>query len=162
ADLADCYSSLCWYSLAVPRDCMPKAMEAARHAVALDPSLAEAHSALALISLLYSWDRAEAECEFARAIQLNPKDIHALIWYGLFYLQRSEGRLTEGMEQAKLALASDPLSGYAHAVYALTCVHAGRFAEGVEISRRAIQLDSESFLANSVLQIALLSSGQLE
>jgi TolB-like protein/Tfp pilus assembly protein PilF len=162
AALADCYTLLCWYSLGVPRDFMPKAMEAARRAVALDPSLAEAHSALAVISLLYSWDRAEAEREFARAIQLNPKDIQALHWYGFFYLQLSEGQLAQGMEQGKLALASDPLSGTAHAMYALTCYLAGKTAESVEVSRRAVQLDSESFLTNWVLQVVLVSSGQYE
>jgi tetratricopeptide (TPR) repeat protein len=161
AALADCHTLLCWYSLAVPQEFMPKAVEAARRAVALDPSLAEAHSALAATSWMYTWDRAETEREFARAIQLNPKHIQALTWYGL-HLQVSEGRLTEGMEQAKLAVASDPLSGYAHAMYALTCNIAGNTAESVEISRRAVQLDSESFLANWVLQLALASSGQFE
>jgi len=97
---------------------MPKAVEAARRAVALDPALAEAHSALAHTSLC-TWDRAEAEREFARAVQLNPKDIQNLALYAFGYLQISEGRLKEGMEQAKLALASDPLSGYAHSQYAL-------------------------------------------
>jgi adenylate cyclase len=162
AALANCYTLLCWYGGEAPQGCMPKATEAARRAAASDPSLAEAHSALAVISLLYSRDRTETEREFARSIQLNPKDIQALSWYGCFYLQISEGRLTEGMEHVKLALASDPLSGYAHAQYALTCVIAGKTAEGVEVSRRAVQLDSESFVANWVLQVALLSSGQLE
>jgi TolB-like protein/Flp pilus assembly protein TadD len=162
AAVADCYTLLSWYGLAVPRDSMPRAMEAARRAVALDASLAEAHSALASISFLYSWDRAEAEREFARSIQLNPNDIQALSWYGCFYLQLSEGRLMEGMEHVKLALASDPLSGYVHAVYALTCNIAGKIEESVEVSRRAVQLDSENFIANWVLQVALLSSGQLE
>jgi hypothetical protein len=64
------------------------------------------------------------------------------------------------MEQAKLALASDPLSAYAHATYALTCIVASKTAEGVEVSRRAVQLDPESFLANWALQMALLVSGQ--
>jgi tetratricopeptide (TPR) repeat protein len=66
------------------------------------------------------------------------------------------------MEQAKLALASDPLSGYAHAQYALTCIPAGKTAESVEASRRAVELDPESFLANWVLHAALLFSGQFE
>jgi Flp pilus assembly protein TadD len=141
---------------------MPKATEAARRAVALDPSLAEAHCALAATSLTYAWDRAVTEREFARAIQLNPKDIQALCWYGCFYLQLSEGRLMEGMEQVKSALASDSLSGYAHAVYALTCNIAGKTAESVEVSRRAVQLDCESSIANWVLQMVLVSSGQFE
>jgi tetratricopeptide (TPR) repeat protein len=161
AALADCYTLLCYYSLADPRDFMPKAVEAARCAVALDPSLAEAHSALAHTSLC-TWDRAETEREFARAVQLNPKDIQVRTLYAFGYLQISEGRLTEGMEQAKLALASDPLSGYAHAMYALTCNIAGKTAESVEVSRRAVQLDSESFHTNWVLQVILVSSGQFE
>jgi TolB-like protein/Tfp pilus assembly protein PilF len=162
AALANCYTLLCWYSLAVPRDFMPKAVEAARRAVALDPSLAEAHCALAVTSLTYAWDRAVTEREFARSIQLNPKDIQALSWYGCFYRQLSEGRLMEGMEQVKSALASDPLSSYAHAVYALTCNIAGKTAESLEVSRRAVQLDSESSIANWVLQMVLVSSGQFE
>ena len=162
AAVANSYTLLCWYGFAVPQGFMPKATEAARRAVALDPSLADAHTSLAVISFLYSWDRAEAAREFALSIQLNPKDIQALNWYGCFYLQLSEGRLREGMEQVKLALASDPLSAYTHAVYALTCGIAGDAAQSVEASQRAVQLDSESFIANWVLQVALLSSGQFE
>jgi hypothetical protein len=120
---------------------MPKAVEVARRAVALDPSLAEAHNALAVTSLMYTWDTAEAEREFTRSIQLNPKDIQALTCHG-FYLQLCEGRVMEGMEHAKLVLASDPLSGYAQAVYAVTCLNAGRIAEGVEVSRRAVHPSS--------------------
>ena len=162
AGLADCYSMLCWYGFAVPQAFKPKAIEAARHAVALDSSLAEAHCALAVASLIGAWNKAEAEHEFLCALQLNPKYIPALCWYGILYLQYSEGRLAEGMEQAKLALASDPLSAYAHAIYALTCIVAGKTREGMEVSRRAVQLDPESFLANGVLQAALLVSGQFE
>jgi len=160
--LADCYTFISYYGLAVPRDVMPKATEAARRAVALDPSLADAHAALASTCLSYGRDRAEAEREFALAIQLNPKDIQALCSYGCYFLQLSEGRLTEGMEQVKPALASDPLSGYVHAVYALACNIAGKIPESVELSRRAVQLDSESYIANWILQANLLSSGQLE
>ncbi len=161
AGLADCYTTLCWYGLAAPKDSMPKAMDAARRAVALDSSLAEGHGALAMAATLGTWNRVEAEFEFLRAIQLNPKYIQALDWYALF-LQLSEGRLMEGMEQAKLALASDPLSDYAHAVYALTCVFAGETAEGVMAGRRAVELSCESFLAHWVLQVAVWLSGRFE
>jgi TolB-like protein/Tfp pilus assembly protein PilF len=162
ATLAECYTLLCWYGLAVPGDFMPKAVEAARRSAALGASLAEAHCALAATSLLYGWDKAEAGREFSRSIQLNPRACQALNWYGCFYLQLSEGRLAEGMEQVKLALASDPLSGYTNAIYALACNIAGKTAESVDVGRRAVQLDSESSIANWVLQVALLSSGQFE
>src|SRR5581483_6388212 len=57
AGLADCYTTLCWYGLAVPKDFMPRAIEAARRAVALDASLAEGHVALAMASILGLWNR---------------------------------------------------------------------------------------------------------
>jgi len=162
AGLADCYSMLCWYGFAVPQAFKPKAIEAARHAVALDSSLAEAHCALAVASLMGAGNKAEAEREFLCALQLNPKYIPARCWYGLAFLQLSEGRLAEGMEQTKLALESDPLSAYAHAMYAATCSIAGESGEGVEVSRRAVQLDPESYFATWALQMALLVSGQFE
>jgi len=162
AGLADCYTTLCWYGFAVPQTYMPKAIEAARHAVALDSSLAEAHCALAVASLIGAGNKAETEREFLWALQLNPKYLQALGWYGFSYLQLSEGRLAEGMQQAKLALASDPLSAYAHAIYALSCTVAGKTGEGVEVARRAVQLDPESFLANWALLTALVLSGQFE
>lgn len=162
AGLADSYTTLGYYGLAAPDACMPKGMEAARRAVALDPSLAEAHNALAMACLMGTWDKAEAEREFLRALELNPKYIQARDWYALFYLQFSEGRLAEGVAQAKLALESDPLSSYTHAIYGLTCAIAGKYAEAVQISRRAVELDSESYLARMILLGVLQSAGRFE
>src|SRR5207253_8179042 len=51
---------------------MPHAEEAARKAVALDDSLAEAHLSLAATYLFFRWDWAAAERESARTLELNP------------------------------------------------------------------------------------------
>jgi TolB-like protein/Tfp pilus assembly protein PilF len=161
AGLADSYTALGYYGLARPEESMPKAMEAARRAVALDPSLAEAHNALAMASLMGTWNRAEAKAEFLRAIDLNPRYLQAHGWYALFYLQWSEGQLAEGMAQAKVALVSDPLSSYAHTIYALTCMAAGNLAEAIQASRRALELDSTNYLAHVALLEALRLSGEL-
>lgn len=162
AGLADSYTLLGFYGLGRPEANMPKAVEAARRAVALAPSLAEAHNALAMASLMSTWDRVKAEGEFLRAMELNPKYTQARDWYALFYLQFAEGRLAEGVAQAKLALLSDPLSSYAHAIYGATCANAGKHEEAVLASRRAIELDSESFFPRFVLQYVLHASRQLE
>lgn len=162
AGLADSYSVLGYYGLARPESNMPKALEAAQRAVTLAPSLAEGHNAFGMASLMGAWDRAKAEREFLRALELNPKYTQARDWYALFYLQLSEGQLAEGVAQAKLALVSDPLSSYAHAIYGVTCANAGRYAEAVQSSRRAVELDSESYLAHVIRQGVLHFSGQLE
>lgn len=162
AGLADAYTTLGYYGLTHPEACMPKAMEAARRAVALGPSLAEAHTALAMSSLMGAWDKAEAEREFLCALQLSPSYVQARGWYALFYLQFSEGRLAEGASQAKLALDSDPLSSYAHTIYSLTTANAGNHAEAVQASRRAVELDSDSYLARGTLFLVLHLGGSFE
>jgi adenylate cyclase len=162
AGLADSYTVIGYYGLARPEVSMPKGAEAARRSVALDPSLAEGHSALAMSCLLYEWDLAKAEREFLCAIELNPRYIQPRCWYALFYLQLAIGRATEGIEHARLAVESDPLSGYANAILGLTCSAAGRYTEAVEICERAVGLDAESFLARFSLHWALRFSGRFE
>jgi eukaryotic-like serine/threonine-protein kinase len=55
-----------------PREAMPKAKQAAKKALELDGSLAEAHADLANVSYFYDWDWAAADREFRRAVELNP------------------------------------------------------------------------------------------
>lgn len=162
AGLADSQTVLGYYGFARPEANTPKALEAAHRAVALGPSLAEAHNALGMASLMCAWDRVTAEREFLHAIELNSSYTQARGWYALFYLQFSEGRLAEGVAQAKLALKSDPLSSYGHAVYGLTCGNAGNRLEAVQACQRAVELDSESFLAQMLLQLVLHIDGKLE
>jgi tetratricopeptide (TPR) repeat protein len=109
-----------------------------------------------------AWDKAQAEAEFLRALELNPRSIQARAWYAFNYLQLSAGRLDEGVAQAKLALESDPLSSYANTVYGMTCVASHRHPEAVHAARRAVELDSESFLAWFCLQGALHLHGEFE
>jgi TolB-like protein/Tfp pilus assembly protein PilF len=162
AGLADSYTALGYYGFARPEESMPKAMEAARRSVALDPSLAEAHTALAMASLMGTWDREEARREFLRAIELNPKYLQAHTWYAYFYLQHAAGQLAEGMTQATVALASDPLSSYAHSIYVLACMVVGRLSDAIQAARRAIEIDPESYIAQVALQEALRLNGDFQ
>ncbi len=162
AGLADSYTTLGYYGLVPPKTCMPKGMEAARRAVALGPLLAEAHTALAMSCLMGTWENAEAEQEFLRALQLNPGYVQARDWYALFYLQFSQGRIAEGAAQAKIALESDPLSSYTQTIYSLTSANAGKHTDAIEASRRAVELDSESYLARGTLFLVLHLGGLFE
>jgi len=109
-----------------------------------------------------SWNKVEAEREFLRALELNPRYIQARDWYALYYLMFSEGRMVEAMAEAKLALESDPLSSYAHTMYGFICGYAGEYARAVEAARRALELDSESYLARFALQEVLRVTGAFE
>jgi len=159
AGLADSYTVIGYSGLVPPEASMPKALEAAQRAVALDGLLAEAHNALAIASLMGAWDKRAAEREFHRALELNPRYIQARTWYAMYYLMFSEGRMAEAMVEAKLALESDPLSSYAHTMYGFVCGYANEHTQAINVCRRAVQLDSESYLAHFALQEVLRVSG---
>jgi TolB-like protein/DNA-binding winged helix-turn-helix (wHTH) protein/Tfp pilus assembly protein PilF len=108
AGLADSYALMGGYSLAPQTESMPKARVAALRALQLDDTLAEAHTALALIVQNYDWDWQTSEKEFRRAIELNPNYATAHHWYAehLTWL----GRFDEAFQESERARQLDPLS----------------------------------------------------
>jgi eukaryotic-like serine/threonine-protein kinase len=72
-----------------PRDIYPTAKSEAQKALALDETLPEAHSAMAVVELFYDWDFPAAEKEFKRALELNPNYAEGFSGYsGYFKLKR--------------------------------------------------------------------------
>ena len=161
AGLADARTLLGFYGFERSPATMPQAKEAAVRAVTLDPMLAEAHCSLALVSLLYDWDRETAEKEFLRALELNPRYLQSLIWYALFHLVWTLGRFDEGIAITRQAVEYDPLSGYAQAMLAFAYVHSGRGKEAVQAASSARQLE-ESFFTYWASQHALHADRQFE
>ncbi len=107
--ISQSYSMMPSYSYLSPKEAFPQAKAAAQKALEIDPSLADAHGALATTLAAYDWNWAEAEREFKRAIELNPNvaDIHYR--YGLIYLIAA-GRMDEAIREIKRALELEPLS----------------------------------------------------
>ncbi len=105
--LADYYNVVSDYSPVPEQEAAPKAQAAARKALAIDDSSAEAHTALAASywSLL---EFASAEPEFKRALELNPNFANAHHWYGLFLSW--DGRHSEGISHLRRAVELDPLN----------------------------------------------------
>jgi serine/threonine protein kinase len=162
AGLADAYCVLAWYGFVRPQTSLPEAKKAVTHAVALDPSLAETHTALAQAYNFCDWDWCNAEREFFRAIELNPRYLQAQVWCGTMYLQAVRGRFEEGLALAKQAVDGDPLSGWASANLAMAYAFAGRSTEGLAVAQQAVDLDPESILAQLVLANALYFQGRFE
>jgi len=162
ASIAEAHSLLSFYGFQHPEMSKPKWREAAHRAIAADEFLAEAHNALAIGSLWYDCNKIEAEREFLRALELNPRYIQALDWYAIFYLQLATNRLTEGVAHAKLAVEYDPLSGYTHAQLAYAYAGAGSPDEAVQSAQRAVELVPDSISGRVALQNAFYVSGRLE
>jgi TolB-like protein/DNA-binding winged helix-turn-helix (wHTH) protein/Flp pilus assembly protein TadD len=108
AGRADAYNIIGNYGLLPPMQAFPKAEEAARKALELDDSLAEAHASLGFATFHYDWDWSGAEREFRRAIELSPSYATAHQWYAEFLT--ASGRFDEALSQIRYAQALDPLS----------------------------------------------------
>jgi TolB-like protein/DNA-binding winged helix-turn-helix (wHTH) protein/Flp pilus assembly protein TadD len=96
------------YSIQPPQELVSRARAAALKALELDPSLAEAHTALALIVQNHDWDWQTAEREFQQAIRLNPSYATAHQWYAEHLMWR--GRFDDALRESELARQLDPLS----------------------------------------------------
>src|SRR5262249_44161794 len=106
AGLADCY--VVPDNPLSPRDKIPKARAAAKKALELDDTLAEAHTTLARVLTIFDWNWSGAKKEFERALELNPRYAVAHQWYGEYWIDI--GRLDEGIAENKRAQELDPLS----------------------------------------------------
>jgi len=110
AGLADCYELLgsAPYTALPPGQAFPKAEAAARKALELDPTLAEAHVSLGYSKLVYEWNMAEAEKELAQAIQLRPDYATGHQFYA--YYLTVIGDLNGAIEERKRARELDPVN----------------------------------------------------
>src|SRR5206468_2364791 len=70
--LADSYTYLVNHGYLRPHDGGPQAKTIALKALEIDSTLAEAHTSLAYIRMVYDWDWSGAESEFRRSIDLDP------------------------------------------------------------------------------------------
>ncbi len=154
AGVADARSQLCFGGYVRPGETMPTASDAASRAVTLDPQSAEAHTALAYISLLWQRDFPKAERHFLEALTLNPQYMQARCWYGLFYLHWSVLRGDEGLTELSRALLADPLSAYVSAVLSFGLSAVKHFDEALRQARTAVELDPDSWVARMALGMA--------
>jgi len=151
--LADCYIGLTFYNFAAPHETMPKAKESAIKALALDNTLAEAHTSLAHVLTNYDWNWSEAEKEFKRSIELKPDYATAHEWYAIHYLTAT-CRLEEAVQEMKKALELDPASLVMNTFMGATLYYAGRYDEAIDQCRRTIQMDPNFAVAHWHLGLA--------
>jgi TolB-like protein len=108
AALADAYILVVPYAGGSPADGWRKAQVAARTALALDSTSAEAYTSLAYGNMVYAWNWRAAEANFQRAIAADPNYATGHHWYGDFLAGR--GRLAESLAEMSRAHQLDPLS----------------------------------------------------
>jgi len=143
---ADAYCSLGVIGDVAAGEVFPKARIAAERALALDSSLAEAHTSLAYVKFSYDWDWNGAEAEFKRAIALNPNYATAHQWYGQFL--RLMGREKEAIAEEERSLNLDPLSLIINVEAGLPYFYLDRYDEALRHYRKALEMEPNFALAH--------------
>jgi TolB-like protein len=155
--LAETYVLFSSYDVASGADSMPQAKAAALRALAIDESLAEAHTALGFYLSNYEWDRVGSEKEYRRAIELKPNYATAHHWFGadLANVKRFDDSLTELRHAEEL----DPLSPIIGTNFGDTLLLARRFDEAIAQYKRTLTSNPNFVYAHLALGRAYGSKG---
>ena len=124
AGLANCYNLLREYTTMTPEYAFPRAKAAAERAIALKPSLGDAHAALAFVDVYWLRNATAARAEFTRALALSPGNATAHHWYATFLM--SNGDFARALDEIGKAETLDTESGAIRADKGLILFYAGQ------------------------------------
>lgn len=147
AGLADCYELLgsAPYTALPPNQAFPKAETAAKKALELDSTLAEAHVSLGYSKLVYEWNLSEAEKELARALQLRPDYATGHQFYA--YYLTAIGNLGAAIAERKRALELDPVNPLLTSALGEAFYQNREFDRTIEQNSKSLQLDPSYAIA---------------
>jgi tetratricopeptide (TPR) repeat protein len=139
--LADSYALMGdWeYGVLPPAEALPKAKAAATKALAIDNTLAEAHTSLAFVLDLFDWDWARAEREYRQVVELNPSYATAHQWYAWHLIVM--GRNSEAISEMRRAESLDPLSLIISSDMGEVLLLARRYDESIQQGRITMEMD---------------------
>jgi TolB-like protein/DNA-binding winged helix-turn-helix (wHTH) protein/Flp pilus assembly protein TadD len=155
AGLADSWAMLAssFYDAVPPREAMPRAKAAALRALELDDGLAEAHTSLAYVRMVYDWDLVGAENAFQRASRCNPGYATAHHWRAHCLL--AAGRIDEASTEMRQAQKLDPLSLPVNVGVGWCSYFGRRYDEAINQYRTTLELEPNFALAHQTLGMAL-------
>jgi TolB-like protein/DNA-binding XRE family transcriptional regulator/Tfp pilus assembly protein PilF len=158
AGLAGAYSNQAGYGWAPMAQASELARTAARHALELEPELAEGHAELGWVQMCYEWDWHAADASYARALGLGAGN--RSIVSAASVLADSLGRKDDAVMLARRAAALDPLSFIAHGNLALRCLNSGLLDEAATALDHAFRLNPRAALLRAVLGTLRLEQGR--
>jgi len=143
-----------------PKQSMAKAMDLLQKALALDNSLAPAHSWLGLLlTLMRQHDKGISECE--QAVSLEPNSAGAHFTFG--DVLRWAGRHKEALTMLNEAIRLNPFPP-SHYYQTLTNIYflTGEYDEAIKVGRKAIHLGPDNLFAHAFLAAAYSLHGREE
>ncbi len=160
AGIAEYHCWLAVYGLMPPAEQLVAARSAAERAIALDDTLAEAHTAHGLALLAHETQWQLAEVRFRRALELNPNSTMAHSHYACQL--GMEGRFDESIRQARRSCELDPINPFNPYFLAWCLYQARRYDESIAQARRVLQNEPNYGTAHFILSWALRRTGRYE
>lgn len=143
-----------------PKEIMPKAKAATMQALKLDDMLAEAHTALGCVKIIYDWDWTGGEKELKRAIELNPSYAMAYFYYSSFFTKM--GHHEEAIATMRRALELDPLSLTINVVLGNQFYHARQYDQAIEHHLNTLEMNPNNWHAHFSLGLAYTQKGMFK
>jgi TolB-like protein/DNA-binding winged helix-turn-helix (wHTH) protein len=139
ASLSFSYGHLGYAGRLPPWEACPRQDKHARQAIRLDPDLADAHTAVARSLASCHWDWPAAEAAYRQAIELNPGDGYARLWYS--QLLWSLGRHRESLAQSTEGLRTDPFNPALLGNTVAALAELGRYEEAFRRQREITEFE---------------------
>jgi TolB-like protein/DNA-binding SARP family transcriptional activator/Tfp pilus assembly protein PilF len=117
-----------------------RARQFADKALALDPTLAEAHMVLGMVRHFSNWDWPGAEAAFREAIRLNPGYAEAHHELSMLLMRRK--RFDEALGEAQRTLYLAPMTARFEIGAGEVYLYSGRYDEALEAADKALAVDS--------------------
>jgi serine/threonine-protein kinase len=158
SELGWCLFGLVTENLVLPSEAGPLMRASAQRALAIEPSLADAHSVLALAAVLdYDWR--EAGSQFGLAFAHEPVSPTARWFHAAMYLAPI-GRMDEAAAQIKRAIQEDPLNLMLLTNRGMFLVGTNRNEEAEAALRKVLELDGGYWLALNWLAASYANRGR--
>jgi serine/threonine-protein kinase len=135
------------------KEALTKARAATDTALELDPAVAEAHRARAMVLERVAFDVAGAEPEYRRAVELSPQDSRAT--QSLANVTANLGRLDEAVALTRRAIVLDPLRSESHFNLAVLLIVLKRYDDAEAELRKAMELQPKA--AQNHLWLAIIA-----
>jgi serine/threonine-protein kinase len=158
--LADSYALQIDYRGAPVREGLERARAEAERALALDDTLAEAHTSLAWVTFIYDWDWPAAARQFRRALELNPRYSVARQWHSWF--QTAMGHTGLALAEGRQAMALDPASVSIRRSMGWLHYYARQPEQALEQLRRALAMNPTAEENHRLLGLAYAQLGRWE
>jgi TolB-like protein/Tfp pilus assembly protein PilF len=156
--LSSAHMQVAFWGNVPPSDACTKAKLYARRALAIDPSLGEAHGVLGYAHLIYDWNRKAAERETLEAVRLSPNSSTVRAYYSFFLL--NVGRPDEGVTEALKAQALDPVSSFTAFVVGFAFALSGDFHRAIDVFQAGIRLNPDYHVLHSWLGQTCFATGR--